>query len=100
MPHGLYCFCTDCCEAWESNPPDFPEYDEWRRAFPDLPWGEPEGETSMSALNTKSIQKAADEVLEELDTSEDPDDWIEASSMRGDLEQHGYEVPPKKSKDT
>jgi hypothetical protein len=30
------CFCTDCCEASEHDGPD---YEEWRRAFPALPWG-------------------------------------------------------------
>ena len=39
--HGRYCFCTDCCEAADSGcGPDEPDYDEWRRAFPDLPWEE------------------------------------------------------------
>ena len=32
---GRFCFCTDCCEASEHDGPD---YDEWRRAFPALPW--------------------------------------------------------------
>jgi len=36
--HGQYCFCTDCCEARDDTPADFPDYDEWRRAFPELPW--------------------------------------------------------------
>lgn len=31
-----FCFCTDCVEASEHDGPD---YDEWRRAFPALPWG-------------------------------------------------------------
>ena len=38
--HGRYCFCTDCCESREESPEDFPDYDEWKKAFPDLPWDE------------------------------------------------------------
>jgi len=38
--HGRYCFCTDCCESREEVPEDFPDYDEWRKAFPELPWDE------------------------------------------------------------
>ena len=35
--HDRYCFCTDCCESKEHEGED---YDEWRLAFPALPWND------------------------------------------------------------
>jgi hypothetical protein len=43
MKHQRYCFCEDCCEARDDaglDGEDYPDYDEWRRAFPNLPWDE------------------------------------------------------------
>ena len=40
VKHGSrYCFCTDCLEAADCGcGPDEPDYDEWKRAFPNLDW--------------------------------------------------------------
>ena len=34
-----FCFCSECMEAEASGcGPNEPKYEEWRRAFPELPW--------------------------------------------------------------
>lgn len=39
--HISHCFCTDCCEARDAGcSEDAHDYDEWRKAFPDLDWKE------------------------------------------------------------
>lgn len=43
--HGKYCFCTDCCEARDCGcGPDEPDYNEWKKAFPNLEWNDHEKE--------------------------------------------------------
>jgi hypothetical protein len=37
--HDRYCFCSDCCEDRKETE-DMPVYEDWRRAFPNLPWDE------------------------------------------------------------